>query len=327
MIERRHIVAASVLALSTMAFAPHAAAQDKFPSKPVRIVVTFGAGGSGDISARTLAAQMSEALGQQVIVENRAGGGGVPGAEYVARSPADGYTILQYTNALAVNMLMRTDLSYDLQRDFVPLHYSFESPLVLVTPATSANRKLSDLVAYAKTKPEGLSYGHGGSGSMGHLSAELLKRATRINAVPVGYKGNGPAMNDLLGGRLDYYFATVSELIPLIKSGKLHALAVTSMQRAPLLPDVPTMAELGLKEASPTVGWGYFVPKGTPAPIVKTLEDAITKALATQPMQERIATLGITTQNSGGGAVMAEHVKAELARWDPVIKAANIKPD
>lgn len=327
MVNRRQLVQAGLLALPSLAIAPHALAQDKFPSKPLRIIVTFGAGGSGDIAARTLAAQLGEVLGQSVIVENRAGGAAIPGTDYAAKAAPDGYTILQYTGTLAVNMVLRSEVPYDLFRDFVPVHYSFESALVLVTHPTSPIKKFSDLITYAKGKQGGVSYGHGGSGSMGHLSSELLARALKIDAVSVGYKGNGPAMNDLLGGRLDYYFATVSEVAQTVKGGKLTALAVTSAQRDPLLPDVPTTTELGFKEISPVVNWGYMVPKNTPAPIVRQLQDAIGKAINTPAMQERLASLGMTSRNSGGGDVLTAKMKAEIARWEPVIKSAGIKPE
>lgn len=266
MIQRKAFIRAALLSLATLAMAPHAGAQDKFPSRPLKIVVTFGAGGSGDLMARSLAQQLGEVLGQPVVVENRAGGSAIPGTESVAKAPADGYTILQYTNTLAVNMVLQPNLPYDLFRDFAPLAYAFEGPLVLMTPGISPHRKVSELLAYAKTKP--ISFGHGGVGSMGHLSGELFKRATKLDAASIAYKGNGPAMNDLLGGRLDYS-----------------------------------------------------------APVVKQLQDAIAKAIATPAMQERLKSVGATSANAGYGEVMTAKMKAEIARWEPVIKAANIKPD
>jgi tripartite-type tricarboxylate transporter receptor subunit TctC len=315
------LVGAAVVALSSQAVA-----QDKFPSKPLRIVVTFGAGGSGDLMARTLATQLEQVLGQPVVVENRAGAGGIPGTDYAAKASADGYTILQYTTTLAVNMVLQPSVPYDMFRDFTPVSYAFEAPLVLLTAGTSPTRKVADLVAAGKSK-KGLSFGHGGSGSMSHLSAELFKRAAGIDAVAVGYKGNGPAMNDLIAGRLDYYFSTLSDVLPNIKAGRLHALAVTSTQRDPLLPEVPTMVELGYKDFTPTTSWGYLVPKNTPAAVVKQLQDAIAKAINTPAMQERLAAVAASSKNSGGPEVMTAKMKAEIARWEPVIKAGNIKPD
>jgi len=315
------------VSLSLAVTVPVLLAQDKFPSKPVNIVVTFGAGGVGDILARALAIQLTETLSQSVIVENRPGGSGVPGTQYVARAPADGYTILQYTTTLALNQIMRPNLSYDLLRDFIPLSFSFEAPVLLLTPGTSPNRKLSELVAYAKSQPRGISFGHGGSGSMSHLSSELLKREMGVDAVSIAYKGNGPAMTDLIGGRLDYYFAAVADSVANVQAGRLNALAITGTERDPSLPNVPTMIELGYKNFTPTIGWGFFVPKATPAPVAKQLQDAFAKAISAPAFQERLRSLGTTSKNSGGPDVLAAKVKEEIARWGPIIKAANIQSD
>jgi tripartite-type tricarboxylate transporter receptor subunit TctC len=327
MISRKQFIQATVLAVTGLGLSCPAIAQDKFPSKPLRIIVTFGAGGSGDILARALGQELGEVLGQPVIVENRAGGNAITGTEYAAKAPADGYTILQFTSTLAVNMVLQPGLPYDLFRDFTPIAYTFDAPLVLLTPAAGPNQKLSDLLAYAKANPKAISFGHGGVGSMSHLSGELFKRSMGIDAVSVAYKGNAPAMTDLIGGRLDYYFSTVSDVLPNIKSGRLHALAVTSTQRDPMLPNVPTMVELGYKDFTPTTSWGYLVPKNTPAPIVKQLEDAISKALSRPVMQERLSMVGANSRGAGGPEVMTARMKAEITRWQPVIKAANIKPE
>jgi tripartite-type tricarboxylate transporter receptor subunit TctC len=301
MIQRRFsILLGYLVSLACLGLSFHVIAQDRFPSKPLRIIVTFGAGGSGDLVARTLAGQLGEVLGQPVIVENRPGGAAIPGTEYVANAPADGYTILQYTTMLAVNMVLQPRLPYDLFRDFTPLSYAFEAPLVLLTPGTSPSRKIDELLAFAKSSPQGISFGHGGSGSMSHLSGELFKRSVGIDAVSVPYKGNGRAMNDLIAGRLDYYFSTVSDVLPNIKAGRLNALAVTSTQRDPSLPNVPTMVELGYKDFTPVVSWGYLVPRNTPGPIVKQLQDAIAKANGAPAMQERLNAVGATSRDSGG---------------------------
>lgn len=327
MMQRSHFLRAALLALATICGAGAAAAQDKFPSKPVRIVVTFGAGGSGDLLARTLAQQLGEQIGQPVIVENRAGGNAIPGTEYVAKQPADGYTILQYSTTLAVNMVLQPNVPYDLFRDFAPVAYTFDAPLVLLTPGASASRKVSDLVAYARSSTKGISFGHGGVGSMSHLSGELFKRSLKLDAVSVAYKGNAPAMSDLISGRLDYYFSTISDVLPNIQAGRLQALAVTSMQRDPMLPNVATMVELGYQDFTPVTSWGYLVPKNTPAPIVRQLQEAIARAISTPAMQERLAAVGASSKGAGGPEVLTTKMKAEIARWEPVVRAANIKPE
>jgi len=326
MISRKQFVQVA-LCLSGLALCCQAIAADKFPSKPLRIIVTFGAGGSGDLLARALGQELGDVMGQSVIVENRAGGNAIPGTEYVAKAPADGYTILQYTSTLAVNTVLQPGLPYDLFRDFEPIAYTFEAPLVLLTPAAGPNKKVADLLAFAKANPKGVSFGHGGVGSMSHLSGELFKRSMGIEAVSVAYKGNAPAMADLIGGRLDYYFSTISDVLPNIKSGRLNALAVTSTERDPMLPNVPTMVELGYKDFTPATNWGYLVPKNTPAPIVMQLKEAIAKALARPAMQERLVAVGAYSKGAGGPEVMTAKMKAEIARWEPVIKAANIKPE
>lgn len=295
---------------------PGAVAQDRFPSKPLRIIVTLGAGGSGDLVARTLAQQLGEILGQPIVVENRAGGAAIPETEHAAKAPPDGYTILQYTST-----------PYDLFRDFTPLSYAFEAPLVLLTSGSSPNTKVAELLAFAQTQPKGITFGHGGTGSMSHLSAEMFRRAMGIAAVSVAYKGNAPAMADLISDRLDYYFSTVNDVLPHIRSGRLRALAVTSARRDPLLPDVPTMTELGFKDFTPLVSWGYLVPKGTPAPIARQLQDAIAKAIVTPVMQERLLAVGASSTNVGGPDVMTSKMRAEIARWEPVIREAHIKPE
>jgi tripartite-type tricarboxylate transporter receptor subunit TctC len=327
MIQRKHFIQAGLFALAASAGTPVAFGQDRFPAKPLRIIVTFGVGGSGDLVARTLAQQLGEVLGQSVIVENRPGGAAIPGTEYAAKAAPDGYTILQYTNALAVNMVLQPSVPYDMFRDFTPLYYAAEAPLVLLAPGSQPHRKLADLLAFAKAQPKGITFGHGGAGSMSHLSGELFRRSTGVEAVSVAYKGNGPAMSDLIGARLDYYFATINDVLPNIKSGRLHALAVTAQQRDALLPEVPTMVELGFKDFTPVVSWGYLVPRNTPAPIARQLQEALAKAVHTPAMQERLQAVGASARNAGGPEVMAARMKAEIARWEPVIRDANIKPD
>jgi len=317
---------AGIVASIALAGAPGVSSQDRYPSKPIRIVVPFAAGGPGDILGRIVAAQLQEVLGQSVIVDNRPGANGEPGTEYVAKSAPDGYTILQVSTVQTISMALQERLRYDLLRDFDPVSYVFEAPLVLVTPGTAAQRTVPSLVAYAKTKPEGLSYGTGGVGTVGHLSAELFKRSTGISAVNVPYKGNGAAMSDLVGGRLDFYFATIAESVGHIKGGRLNALAVSSKTRSRVLPDVPTMGEAGFSNFTPVASWGFMVPRNTPAPIVRQLSDAIAKGVGAPAVQERLQTLGVAS-NIGGPDALASSIRSDLTTWGQVIKAANIRPE
>lgn len=324
-VSRRRATAALIAAASA-ACLPLAQAQDKFPSRPIRLVVPFAAGGPGDILARLVATEMHTHLGQPVVVDNRPGASGETGTEQVAKSPADGYTILQTSTVLTVSMALRDNLRYDLLRDFEPVTYAFEAPLVLVTPGSSPHKTVASLIAYAKRKPEGLTYGTGGVGTVGHLTAELFKRRADIAAVNVPYKGNGAAMADLIGGRLDFYVATVGEAVGNIKEGKLNALAVTAKSRLSVLPDVPTTIEAGFTGLSPLVTWGFVVPKRTPAPIVRQLHEAIAKAVAAPATQERLHAMSITADVRDGSALTAS-IQSELSTWRQVIKAANIQSE
>lgn len=251
----------------------------------------------------------------------------MPSAEFVAKSNPDGYTILQYTTTLAVNTVLQKAVPYDLFEDFTPLALACEAPLVLITPGISSNRKLTDLIEYAKSKPNGVAFGHGGVGSMSHLASELLKRSLGFEAVSVPYKGNAPAMNDLIGGRLDYYFSTISDVLPNIRSGNLNALATTSELRDRSLPNVPTMVELGYKDFTPVVTWGYLAPKNIPAAAARQLQDAILKAMNTPSVRDRLESVSATARYAAGAEALTSRMRAEIDRWKPVIKSAGISPN
>ena len=301
-------------------------ATETYPSKPIRIVVPFSAGGPGDILARLVAAQLPAELGQTVIVDNRPGANGEIGTEQVARAEPDGYTVLQVSTVQVISMALQPTLRYDLLRDFEPVSYAVESPLVLLTGTETAQKTVAGLIEYAKQKPDGLTYGAGGVGTVGHLSSELFKRAAGIPAIGVPYKGNGAAMGDLIGGRLDFYFATVAESSANIKAGRLNALAVTSSVRDPRIPEIPTMAEVGFPNVNGLVSWGFMLPKNTPQPIVKRLSDAITASIDSPSFQKQLDTLGLTA-NVGGPEVLASAIRKDYSLWRNVITEANIQRD
>lgn len=316
----------SLLACLACVAGPAALAQDKFPAKPLRIVVPFVAGGIGDTVARILSTPLAEALGQSVIVENRAGGDSVTGTEYVAKLPPDGYTILQVSTPQTINMVLRENVRFDLRRDFAPVARVVNSTLVLVVPEVSPNRTVADLVAYAKTKPGGLSYGTGGVGSVAHLSSELLKRATGIAAVHVPYKGNGAVMPDIIGGRLDFFFSSQPEAVQGAAAGHLRILAVTGAQRAANFPNVPTMIESGFPGFDPSSNYGYMVPAGTPPAIVNQLHEAFARAIRAPGIQERMQGLGLTP-NFGGPEELMATLNGEIARWGQVVKTSGIRAE
>lgn len=319
-LARRRMLAA--LALSAAVPALHA--QEAFPSKPIHLLIPYAAGGIGDSVGRLLAANMTEVLGQQVVVENPAGGNAIPGTLAAARAAPDGYTILQVTSAQIVNMVLREKNPYDLQRDFAPVARSSLSPLVLAVPASSTARTVADLVSQSKAKAGGATYGSGGVGSIGHLSAEVFRLATGMSGVHVPYKGNVLVVQDLLAGRLDFAFLGQADAIAHVNSGKLRALAVPTQARVPVMPDVPTLAEAGWKGIELSFTYGYLVPRGTPEPVIRTLHDAMIKAMAQPALKERMAAMGLT-MIPGGPSDYAETITAELQRWGKVIRDANIK--
>ncbi|MFT3816601.1 MAG: tripartite tricarboxylate transporter substrate binding protein [Rubrivivax sp.] len=319
MIKRRTVIAAG-----TLLAASAARAQDRFPSKPLRLVVPYAAGGIGDTMARTLAVPLGELLGQTVIVDNRAGGDAAIGTEHVMRSAPDGYTLLQIVTAQAINAITKPNLRYDLLRDFEPVARIVRAPAVLLVAGASPYRSVADLLEAAKTRAGGLNFGSGATGSVGHLAGELFARIAKLRAMHVPYKGNALVIQDMVGGRIDFMFGTPVEAVANAKSGLLRALLVTSGARLAELPGVPTAAELGWRDFDASSFFGYMVPAGTPPAIVRQLQDAILKSLASPAMQERLRTLALAPDPGGADALRAT-VKADTARWAELIKAANIQ--
>ncbi|MCC6535497.1 MAG: tripartite tricarboxylate transporter substrate binding protein [Burkholderiales bacterium] len=317
----------SVLALLALSFAAAVAqAQERYPSRPVRIVVPFAAGGIGDRVGRLLAQHLTDIFGQKVLVENPAGGDAIPGTVAASRASPDGYTVLQVTSTQIVNMVLRDKVPYDLLRDFTPVARTSSTPLLLAVPAASRFRDVPDLIAQAKVKAGAMSYGSGGIGSISHLSAELFKRAAGIGSLHVPYKGYAAMLPDLLAGRLDFTFMGQGDVVPHLSGGRLRALAITSPQRVTALPDLPTMRELGFKDGESAFSYTYVVPRGTPEPIVRQLQDAILKALANASLQEHMLNMGLALI-PGGGELVVEQIKSELKQWGQVIRDQNIKPE
>ncbi|WPB55897.1 tripartite tricarboxylate transporter substrate binding protein [Xylophilus sp. GOD-11R] len=321
----RSALACLVMAIGALPLAP-VQAQDKYPSRSIRIVVPYVAGGVGDVVARILSTPLGEVLGQPVIVENRPGGDAAMGTEYAARTPPDGYTILQVSTPQAVNMVLKENVRYDLLRDFVPVARVASTTLVLTTSVNAPGRSVADLVAAGKARPGGLTFGSGAVGSLGHLSGELFKRAANISALHVPYKGNAAVIPDLIGGRLDFFFATQPEALQGVSGGHLRALAVTATQRVAAFPGVPTMIEAGFPNFDPSSNYGYMVPANTPPAVVVQLYEAIARVVNTPAVQERFQTLGLTSALADPQAWGAS-VKNDIYRWGQVIKAANIRAD
>ena len=308
------------------ALSPVAAAQN-YPTKPIRLVVPFPAGGTTDILARAAAQKLSEALGQQVVVDNRPGAGGNIGADIVAKSAPDGYTLLMGTvGTHAINPSLYTKMPYDHFKDFVPVVLVAGVPNVLVvTPSLPVN-SVQDLIKLAKDKPGQINFASSGSGTSIHLSGELFKTMTGVEMTHVPYKGSSPALTDLMGGQVQLMFDNLPSALPQIRGGKLRALAVTSTKRAPALPDVPTMAESGLPGFEASSWFGVLAPAGTPPAVVTRINTEINKWLQSPEAREQL--LGQGAEAAGGSPQQfVAHIRAETEKWAKVVKASGAKAD
>lgn len=314
-----------VLALVVViAVNPAYAAQ--YPGKPVRFVVPFAPGGGPDTLARIIAPRLTEVWGHQIVVDNRAGANSAIGTELVARAPADGYTLLLVSAAFAINPGLYPKLPYDSTADFAPVGLVASYPVVLVVHPSIPARTVQELVALAKSSPGKLTYGSGGNGSSSHLAAELFRSMTKVDLVHVPYRSAGPAMVDLLGGHVAQMFATLPTALAHVKSGKVRALGVGGSRRVADLPNVPTVAEAGIKgyEAS---GWGgVLAPAGTPQPLVRQISAGIAKVLEHADVKQRLKADGAEPVGSSPEE-FAAIIKADAAKWAKVIQTAGIRVD
>ena len=305
---------------------PSAIAQTNASDRPIRIIVPFSPGGGTDTIARTLGAAMSQDLGQTVIVDNKPGAGTVIGTDAVAKSAPDGTTILIAAFAHAVNPSLRSKMPFDTNKAFDPVVLIGRSPNILVVPASSPYKTVKELVAAAKAEPGKLTFASQGVGTSAHLAGELFNTLAGVNMTHIPYKGAGPALNDLLGGQVNMMFATATAAAPLIESGKVRALGVTTSERSPVRPDVPSIAEAGVPGYAAESWYGFFVPAGTPADIVKKLNAATAKAAQSQAFRKRVEGEGLVI-SAGTPKELADYVNAEQKRWAAVVKAAKIQPN
>jgi tripartite-type tricarboxylate transporter receptor subunit TctC len=315
------------LVLATGLAAGSATAQTaKFPDRPIKILVGFSAGGGTDVVARILAQKMSESLGQTVVVENRPGASGMIAGEVVAKSAADGYTLMmgsQTTYAVAPTLYKKETL--DPARDFAGVAMGAISPLVLVVHPSVTAQSVSDVIAMAKAKPGAVYFGSGGLGTTPHMTGELFSSVAGIKLAHVPYRGEAPAINDLIGGQIPLMFANLSAVVGNIRAGQLRALAVTSAQRAPAAPEIPTVAEAGLPGFEAATWFALVAPAGTPADVLARLNAEVKRALALPDVKQRYADLGMTAEDSTPAGLDA-YIKSEIAKWTKVIKDANIRP-
>ena len=314
-----------LILLALLAGAP-AEAQDAYPAKPVKLILPFPPGGPTDILGRLIAENLSARLGQPVITENRGGAGGNVGAEAAARSAPDGHTIVLVAPSLAISPSLYKKLNYDPLHDFAPISLVASVPNVMVThPSVPANN-LAEFIALAKSRPGGMNFGSGGSGTSNHLAGELFNLVAGVKLVHVPYKGVNLAMNGVLAGEVHLVFIGIPVPAPHIKAGRLRALAVLAKERSPILPDVPTAAEAGLPDFDVTTWYGILAPAGTPRPIITRLNAELTKIMRSPEMKERLATLATDPLNSTPEEFGA-YLKSEMAKWGDVIRKAGLKAE
>jgi tripartite-type tricarboxylate transporter receptor subunit TctC len=314
-----------LLAVVALAWGIGAHAQQNYPSRAVRVVVFVPAGGGADLLARVMAQKLGEVLGQTVVVDNRAGMGGVIATNLVAKATPDGYTLLQggiTTHGIGPHIY--SPLPYDPVKDFVPVVLSATLPIFLVVNAQVPVSSVSELIALAKAKPDSISFASPGTGSAPHLVGELFKIVTAIPSQHVPYKGSGTAAPDLAGGRVQFMFDAIAGHQPFIQSGRVKALAVTSPARLAAFPDIPTMKELGLARVEGTVWYGLFAPAGTPKNVVAKLNAESQRVLAMQELKDRLTVAGISPAG-GTPEEFAKFIRTEFDKWGPVVKAAGVK--
>jgi tripartite-type tricarboxylate transporter receptor subunit TctC len=322
---KRTVIAGSMLAAALVLLASAHAQQQAYPTKPIRMIVPFPPGGGTDILSRLVANKLSEQRGWQIVVDNRGGAGGNIGLDAAAKAAPDGYTmVMGQTSNLTINPSLHAKLPYDTLRDFTPVSVVASSPIAFMVWAKAPYRSLGDLIGAAKAKPGEVTFATTGNGTVGHLTGELIQRVAKVKFVHVPYKGSAQAFPDLLGGRVGFFLASLETAIPQMKAGTIRTLAITSAQRVPVLPDIPTVAESGYPGFETTTWYGILVPKGTPQPMVQRLSTEIVKVLESADVRERMAANGGATVKPGPAAFDAL-IKSELSKWSRVIREAGVK--
>lgn len=320
----RKVLVLGALALSSALSSQIAAAQNGYPSRPIRLIVPSAPGGGTDFTARTIGQKLSEVIDQTVIVDNRPGAAGNIGVEIAAKSSPDGYTLVMPITSFSINPHLYAKLPFDTIKDFAPVVLASSAPLFLVINPSVPAKSVSELIAVAKAKPGQLNYANSGNGTTAHLAGELFKKMAGVSLVSVPYKGGGPAVIDLIAGQVQIYFSTIPAALAQVQAGKLRGIAVTTTKRVNLIPDVPTVAESGLPGFE-VIGWfGIFAPAATPKPIIVKLNKEINEALRAHETQQRFASQGLTP---GGGTPeeLGKFLRAEIGKWGALIKEAGIQ--
>ena len=315
----------ALIAILSLAFVVNASGQDAWPTRPVRMILPFPPGGGTDILGRLIAERLSASIGQPVVTENRGGAGGNVGAEAAARSAPDGYTIVLVAPSLAISPTLYSKINYDPVKDFAPISLVATVPNVMVTQP-SLPGELQEFIAFAKAKPGALNFGSGGAGTSNHLAGELFNLVTGTKLVHVPYKGVNLAMQDVLAGNVHLVFIGIPAAAPHIKAAKLRALAIVAPQRSNALPDVPTVAEAGLKDFEVTTWYGILAPAGTPQPVVRRLNAELVRVMHAPEMRDKLTATG-TEPLTSTPEEFAAYIKREIAKWGDVIRKAGVKAD
>jgi len=326
-VSRGQIVKLQFVVLLAVALTgmPQVARADDYPSRAVNLIVPFPPGGSTTVMARNVADKLSAALGQQIVVENRGGAGGTLGTRFVAKAPPDGYTILlSYTATMAIAPAMNANAGYDPHKDFTPIGMIGFAPNVLVVHPSMPVHSIAELIAYAKAAPAPLQYGSPGVGTVNHLAGEYLASEAGLKLQHVPYKGNGPAISDLLGGHIPMMFLPIPVALGNVKAGTLRALAITTAKRSSLLPDLPTLAESGVPGFDAALRYGLMAPAGTPLAVIARLNRELNAALASEDVKERLATEGAESL-PGTPEAYAADVAGDEKKWGGLVKKLGLK--
>jgi len=325
--QRRRFLSSGLLSATTIVIPRLGFAQDSFPNKPIRIIVAAAAGGNLDITVRVIALRMSETLGQSFVIENRAGGNSLPATRFVKESAADGYTLLAMSNTMVISPNFIAKPGYDTIKDFVGVGMMNRLPMLLVTSSQKPDKTFSAFLERARLKPDQVSFASSGIGTATHLPAAMLEQHGRLKMLHIPYKGNAPAIADVLSGRVDVLFDTISTSVAYVREGRFIALGITTPNRSPLFPNVPTIAEMGFPGYDFTVYTGLVAPVGTPSVVVRRLHDALQKATAAPELRESFLRSGTELFTHPTPELFTDYLQNEVTRYAKLVKDANIKPE